>query len=209
MSAAKRSRGRLIAVEGIDGSGKSTFVRALGARLRRQGWKVALRREPADRTLGALAQSASLDDPWVGGIYFTLDRWIARSRLEADLAAHDLVLTDRSFYSTLAYQGSALARARQRRLARLQRIATLRPDRVILLDMPPSDALRRVGGRARGREPLERAAVLRRVAGAYRRLATGPGWIVVDARRSTTISVGTALARMARWLGPPPRRQRT
>jgi len=176
------SRGRLIALEGIDGAGKSTLARALAARLRQDGWSVARRREPADRELGALAQSAGATDAWTGAVYFTLDRHLARPGLERALARHDLVITDRSFYSTLAYQGSALGPRDRRRLEALQRVATRAPDRVVLLDLPPAEALRRLGRRGAGRGPLERRRVLARVARAYRAMARRPGWIVVDGR---------------------------
>jgi dTMP kinase len=172
---------RYVAVEGIDGSGKSTVVRSLAAALRRNGWSVATRREPFDATLGALAQAASVRDPWTGGVYFTLDRQLAHAALLHDLATHDVVISDRSFYSTLAYQGSALSAKLARRLARLQRGATSVPDRVVWLDLEPTEALRRLGTRSRSRTPLERLATLRRVARAYRRLARAPRWTVVDA----------------------------
>lgn len=180
-----RRRGRLIAIEGIDGSGKTTFARALARRLRRSGRSVAVRREPADRALGALAQRTSVTDPWTGGVYFTLDRLLARPALTRDLERNALVVSDRSFYSTLAYQGSALGPAGRRRMERLQRAATIAPDVVVFLELPPVSALRRLGTRAFGRGPLERRAVLERVARAYRRLARRGRWIVVDARRPT------------------------
>ena len=83
----KRARGRgwLVAVEGIDGAGKSTMVRALGVALRRRGLSVARRHEPSDPTVGALAQAASVRDPWVGGVYFTVDRYLARAALALSL----------------------------------------------------------------------------------------------------------------------------
>lgn len=208
MTARVRPRGRLLAVEGIDGSGKSTFAPALARALRRRGWSVALRREPNDPALGALAQATSVDDPWTGGVYFTLDRLVARPHLEDDLASHDLVVTDRSFYSTLAYQGSALPPPRARRLARLQRSATLVPGRVILLRVEPTLALRRLAARRTIRAPLERKATLERVARAYRRLARAPGWLVVDGHLPTSAAVDLVNLRLRAWLGSSPRRRR-
>ncbi|HTT73443.1 MAG TPA: dTMP kinase [Thermoplasmata archaeon] len=176
-------RGLLVALEGIDGAGKSTLTRSLARRLRARGYSVARWREPTDPRIGRLAQSVGAADPWTGAVYFTVDRHLARPRLESLLRRHDVVLSDRSFFSTLAYQGSALPPRERRRLAALERSATVAPDRVLLVDLPPELALRRLGGRGRGRGPLERRAVLARVARAYRGLARAPGWTVLDARR--------------------------
>jgi len=187
-------RARLIALEGIDGAGKSTLARALTRALRRRGLSVALRREPSDSKLGALAQSVSRDDPWTGAVYFTVDRYLARPALERALSRHDVVVTDRSFYSTLAYQGSALPLRERRRLEELQRTATRAPDRVILLEISPRTALRRLGDRARRRGPLEQARTLARVARAYRSLSRGPRWRVLDAAAPADELVRAAVA---------------
>ncbi len=177
---APRARGWLVALEGIDGAGKSTVARALAGALRRRGLSVAVRHEPSDPRLGALAQSVSPEDAWTGAVYFTVDRYLARPALESALARHDVVVTDRSFYSTLAYQGSALPARERRRLAELERTATREPDRVILLDIEPRTALARLGSRRR-RGPLEERRTLERVARAYRALARERRWVVVDA----------------------------
>jgi dTMP kinase len=203
MTRRARAPGRLIAVEGIDGAGKTTFVRRLAVALRRRGWSVGLRREPNDPVLGELAQRASVGDPWTGGVYFTLDRQLARAGLEEALRSFDVVVSDRSFYSTLAYQGSALRPRLARRLARLQRSATVVPDRVVLLDLEPRRGLDRLARRSTRRAPLERRSTLRRVARAYRRLARPPQWIVVDARAPVGISLRTVLDPVERLLGRP------
>jgi len=183
MTARPRRRGRLVALEGIDGAGKSTMVRTLAAALRRRGLSVCLRHEPTDARLGALAQSASVQDAWTGAIYFTVDRYLARPGLEHDLRRYDVVVTDRSYFSTIAYQGSALPARDRVRLEAIQLATTRTPDRVLLLDLPSSAAIARLGRRTSARGPLERARTLERVARAYRGLDRRNGWIVLDARR--------------------------
>jgi dTMP kinase len=192
-----RSRGRLVAVEGIDGAGKSTLVRALARALRARGIRVRTRREPADAALGALAQRAGAADSWTGAVYFTLDRFLARDSLERDLTRHAIVLTDRSFYSTLAYQGSALPARAWSRLVELQQVSTIVPDRVVLLDLSPREARRRRAARSREAAPLEREAIQRRVAREYRRMARQSRWIVVDAALPVPQIVGQLVELLA------------
>jgi thymidylate kinase len=144
-------RRRLVALEGIDGVGKSTLQRAVATRLRRGGWKVALWREPTRASLGRTAQALGPTDPIGAAIHFTLDRLLSRPRLERLLDRSDVVLSDRSFHSTLAYQGSTLSRSGFQRLARLQLAVAHPPDRVLWLDLPVEEALRRVGTGTRPR----------------------------------------------------------
>jgi len=179
----RRRGGYLLALEGIDGAGKSTLARGVVRSLRRQGFRAVVRREPADRALGRLAQEASRHEPWTGAVYFTVDRFLARPALEQDLRRAEFVVTDRSYYSTLAYQGSALGAAAVQKIQELSSRATIEPDRVAFLDLPPSVALGRLGQRGTGRGPLERRRTLERVARRYRALARLRGWLVLDARR--------------------------
>ena len=169
------------------------MVRALAAALHRRGLSVCLRHEPTDPRLGALAQSASVQDAWTGAIYFTVDRYLARAGLERDLHRYDVVVTDRSYFSTLAYQGSALPARDRVRLEAIQLATTPTPDRVVLLDLPSSAAIARLGRRASTRGPLERARTLERVARAYRALARRHRWIVLDARHSSRELVAQAV----------------
>jgi dTMP kinase len=202
--ARRRPRGLFVALEGIDGAGKSTLLAALGRAMRRRGYSVRLRREPVDPIIGRLAQEAGATDPWTGAVYFTVDRHLAAPRLRRDLERFDLVLSDRSFYSTVAYQGSRLSPRDRARLEELQRRATFTPDRVVLLDLPAAWLGRRLSRRGAARGPLERARNLARVALAYRRLARREGWVVLDARRPRRVLLREALDA----LEPPGARRR-
>ena len=176
-----RKTGRIIALEGIDGAGKSTLADALANRLRARGRRVGRWREPTDAEVGARAAEANRDDPWSAAVLFTLDRSVHRPDLE-DLLDRGDVIADRSNHSTLAYQGSALPPAARKTLERLQHKVAVKPAVVILLDLPPDAALRRVSARGAHRSPIERLATLRRVARAYRAAARRGGWVVLDAR---------------------------
>ena len=173
---AGRPRGLLVALEGIDGSGKSSLARRLAALWRRRGWRVALAREPADPGLASAALRQARGDPWSAAMLFTLDRALSAERLSRALATHDAVVQDRSFYSTLAYQGVDLPPRARSRLASLQRRFAVLPDRVVWLELAPEAALARVAARGRTPAPTERLRVLARVDREYRRLARGARW---------------------------------
>lgn len=196
-------RGVLIALEGIDGSGKSTLQRHLARVLRKAGFDVVCIREPFNRALGQEALRITRTNPSWAAALFTLDRWAARPRVRALLARPAVVLSDRSFYSTLAYQGSALRPGRQAELAKLQRAVAEVPDRVVLLDLSPREGLRRVHRRGRRRTPPEELEFLGRVHRAYRRMSRRPGWSVLDARQPPAALADQVL----RSLGPMVRRR--
>lgn len=176
------SRAPLVAIEGIDGTGKTTLQHALAREWRALGVRVLELREPSRGPTGQRARRMAGRDPWTAAMAFTDDRRHQRIRMESALRRGTVVLLDRSFYSTLAYQASALPAQRRRELERLQREATIVPDRVVLLTLPLSGSEARLRGRGNSREPTERREVLRRASQAYRRLAKRPGWIVLDAR---------------------------
>lgn len=207
---AGRHAGALLALEGIDGTGKSTLQRALLTRLRRRGYRVAGWREPVDAVRGRRAQHLGPTDPLGAAMEFTMDRLLARPRLEVLLLRNDLVVTDRSFYSTLAYQGSALPASARTGLARLQHLASIEPDRVLLIDLPPAVALGRVGRRGTSRAPLERAKTLGRTRRSYRAMAARRRWWMVDGHRTAVDLAEEAERRVVGWLGKPasaPRRR--
>jgi dTMP kinase len=195
-----RREGRLVALEGVDGVGKSTLRHALAVRLRQRGWKVGLWREPTRASLGRTAQALGPTDPIGAAIHFTLDRLLARPRLGKLLVRNDIVLSDRSFYSTLAYQGNALRPSEFARLERLQRAVARVPDRVLWLDLPADESLCRVGGRGRARAPLERRATLRAVAASYRELSADRSWVRLDARRSPRELADTTAQQLDAWM---------
>jgi dTMP kinase len=199
--------GRLIVLEGIDGAGKSTLQRALAARLRAEGHSVRLTREPSDPELGRRAQAVGSADPMVGALLFTLDRWQARAGIESQLRGGRIVLQDRSFFSTIAYQGSALSARERRTIVDLQRFAAVTPDRVLLLDLSPERALARLRGRGKALAPFERRRVLARVRRAYLRLARVGRWAVLDADEPATELAEAALRAIRPLLPPRPRRR--
>ncbi|MCI4327099.1 MAG: dTMP kinase [Thermoplasmata archaeon] len=199
-------RGRLLVIEGIDGSGKSTLADALARRWTAHGRPTVRWHEPSDPAIGSRGAEADRVDPRRAAMLFTLDRTLARPELEARLAKSD-VLADRSFYSTLAYQGSRLSAVDRRGLEAMQLAVAVAPDLVVLLDLPPEEAVRRVGRRGHPRSPLERLATLRRVRRAYRSYARRDRWLVLDARRPAAELVDLADRAMTERLGPVRRRR--
>ena len=149
--------GRLVALEGLDGCGKTTQAARLAAALRARGHEVVLTREPTDgpfgRRIRALANSG---DPLTAAQereLFTEDRreHVARV-IEPAVAAGRWVLTDRYFLSTVAYQGARGLDWRE--ILRSSEDEFPVPDVALLFELPAAEGLARA--RARGGAPDSR-----------------------------------------------------
>ena len=104
-------RGRLITIEGLDGSGKTTLADALVGALRADGREVVLLREPggvelSERIRALVKDPALAVDPRAEALLYAAARaQLVAERVEPALAAGTWVLLDRFVDSSLAYQG--------------------------------------------------------------------------------------------------------
>ena len=168
------TRGRFLAFEGLDGCGKSTQVAALPRALRAAGVDVVTTREPTDgatgRRIREMARSGETVPPEQELQWFSEDRrehvaQVIRPALERG----QVVVTDRYFLSTVAYQG-ARGLPVEGILADSAAEFPL-PDLVILLEIEPAAGLARVEGRGGLREPVfEKREFLEVVAENFRAL---------------------------------------
>ena len=200
--------GRLLALEGIDGSGKSTQARALAAAL-----GARLTHEPGATPLGAALRRLLLspEAPPISlraeALLMAADRAEHVAAVVAPaLAAGEWVVSDRFSGSTLAYQGYGRG-LDTAELARLVDWATagLAPDLSILVDVPVDVAQRRLARSAPDR--LERlgpafAQLVRQ--GFVALAAADPAhWVVVDGTTDRTALSARILALVHERVGEP------
>jgi len=149
--------GRLVALEGLDGCGKTTQAVRIAAALRARGREVVLTREPTDgpfgRRIRALARNGDPLSAAQERELFTEDRREHVARVIAPaLAAGRWVLTDRYFLSTVAYQGARGLDWREILASSEAEFPV--PDVVLLFQLPAAEGLARA--RARGGAPDQR-----------------------------------------------------
>jgi dTMP kinase len=164
-------RGLLLAMEGIDGAGKTTQVRNLAALLEQAAVPLLTTKEPTGGPWGqkirASAQSGRLP-PAEELEAFLLDRREhVADVLQPALALGKVVLVDRYYFSTVAYQG---ARGLDPQELLAKNAFAPEPDILVVLDVPPEVGLRRVRERGDVADHFEREDELRKVREIFRGL---------------------------------------
>ena len=135
-----------IVLEGIDGAGKSTQIKMLKEWLEENGFNVETIVEPTDMEIGKLirelltrsdAESDSMQKTF--GLLFAADRLMLMDKIERLENENTVVISDRSFYSSLAYQNP------QEWIKELNKYAKI-PDLVLLLDLDVKKSVERCDG---------------------------------------------------------------
>jgi dTMP kinase len=147
--------GRFISLEGGEGAGKSTQLRALAEALRARGLEVVETREPGGSPGAEAIRKLLLeggDERWTAeaeALLFAAARadHVART-IRPALARGAWVLSDRFLDSSLAYQGGA-AGVGIETVRKLHEIGShgFLPDRTLLLELPPEAVAARLSVR--------------------------------------------------------------
>jgi dTMP kinase len=200
------SRGKLIAFEGIDGSGKRTQLEMLARAFQVRGIPVARISFPrydgffgqmVGRFLNGEFGSLETVDPHFSALLYAGDRLEAKPEIESALAQGRIVLADRYVGSNLAHQGARVGKTRRREFLKwLERLEydmydLPREDRVVYLRMPATQAQRLVTKKAareytRKRRDLQESnlAHLKAASEVYDRLSEQPRWVRIECATS-------------------------
>lgn len=184
-----------ITFEGPEGGGKTTQINLLAAYLQECGYRVLATREPGGTRIGDQIRACLHDVnnkemvPQTELLLYSASRaQLVHEVIRPALAAGILVLCDRFYDSTLAYQGYG----RGLDLSQLRRItafatAGLKPDLTLLFDIDVESGLTRrtVGGEEMNRLDLEALTFHQRVRHGFHALAAAEParWALIDAGR--------------------------
>jgi len=155
----EKRKNLFIALEGIDGSGKSTQTRLLTEKLTNEGHKVYSTFEPTDGYIGKLIRNilkghAKADYRVIAGLYLTdrLDHLLNEEYgIVRKLEEGYTVITDRYCFSSYAYQGTHMDMDWVIQ-ANSMSAGILRPDINIFIDISPEVSMQRI---QRNRENTE------------------------------------------------------
>ncbi len=163
-------KGFFIVFEGIDGAGKSTQISLLADYLTYSGYPVLLTREPTDgkygqqiRKLYTERDKFSLDDELE--LFVNDRREHVEQVIAPALAKGKVVLCDRYYFSTAAYQGAAGGDIEH--IFRMNSFAP-EPDLLLLLVVPPEKSVMRIENSRQGKaDDFEKLDYLLKVANNY------------------------------------------
>ena len=177
--------GVLVNLEGIDGCGKSTQSKLLLEKLEGEGEKVIILKEPTKRPHGqklwdVLHGKRKATNEEILEL-FVLDRiQHVEEKIQPALDEGGVVLMDRYYYSSMAYQVAGGIDVEE---IREKHAFAPKPDIVLIFDLPVSIALERVKGHSNADE-FEKEEHLEKVREAYLDLGNDPLVRIVDATRT-------------------------
>src|SRR5262245_58321171 len=171
----RSDNGILIAMEGIDGAGKTTQVALLEQFFLSAGERVKRSKEPTDGPWGQKIRQSAANGrmTWTEELHALIQDRTEHIQNVIQPALNDgqIVILDRYFYSTIAYQGTTGGDVDA--LAAQMFDISLEPDVVVLIDVPHEIGLARIE-HARGDKPkpFENLENLERVRAVFQHLAT-------------------------------------
>ena len=187
----------LLAFEGIDGSGKSTQAKLFVEWARALGLDVVSSREPTDGPWGKKIREARFTarmSPEDELAAFMADRKEhVETLIRPALARGALVVIDRYYYSTVAYQGARGLDPKE--LLQKNRAFAPVPDLVVLVDVDPKAALERIASRGQGTDLFENLAALTKVRELFLSLVDGHV-ALIDGARAPEVVFGEVLLRI-------------
>jgi len=182
-----------ITFEGIDGVGKSTQLDLLEKYLVSQGREVVRTLEPGGTDLGQEIRHLLLHrkgdvSPRAEALLYAADRaHHVATKIRPALSAGKVVLSDRYFDSSVAYQGAARELdVREVRQISLWAIDNLIPDLTVLLDLPADQAIARRSSKGTQPDRLESEQLefFERARAEYLSMAVELRFLVIDATNS-------------------------
>ncbi|MEM2174532.1 MAG: dTMP kinase [Candidatus Micrarchaeia archaeon] len=179
----------LIVFEGIDKSGKTTQAKKAVSFIRKHKKKVSFYKYPNKKGLLGDILSKFLKEkidlsPTAQFLLFIADMAMDQEKIFKDLSSGKVVVCDRYFLSTLAYQRFPYEKG----VEIIKRINFLRPDLIIYLDISPETAMKRQNKIKKSKERYEKNVerlLLARTK--YRAMAEENlfgKWIVIDGNKS-------------------------
>ncbi|NLL95379.1 MAG: dTMP kinase [Thermoplasmatales archaeon] len=170
-------KGAFIVFEGIDGTGKSSVCTAVSESLSRLGYDAVTTYEPTPGPIGSLVRSEGFG-PLAEALLFAADRAEHTVWVMGRVREGKVVLCDRYFASSLAYQSAAGADPGW--IRGINAPGMVEPDLTILMDAPVSVGMGRVGFRGEATR-FEDPGYLEKVRSAYLDYARETGCAVLDA----------------------------
>jgi len=179
----------LISFEGIDGCGKSTQIKLLKTYFRDKGVKFSVFREPGGTEISEKIRNLLLHetddmDPTTELLLFSA----ARSQLVAEeivprLKEEEIVILDRFYDSTTAYQGYGRKSAKLSHIETLNKLAThhTEPDITFYLRIDPKEAAKRTQSGIKDRMEKAGEDFFREVCDGYDQLSRLERFEVIDA----------------------------
>jgi len=179
-------KGILIVFEGIDGSGKSTQAEILLERLQEEDFDAVYFREPSKGKWGRKIKKKALHPdsltPEEELDLFQKDRREnVEKNLKPALKKKRVVILDRYYYSTIAYQGAK--GIDEKLIRRMNEEFVVEPDLVFIFDIDPQKGLERIENRKKKDRLFEREDYLVKVREIFRSFK-GEKFVHIDALKS-------------------------
>ncbi|MCD6428957.1 MAG: dTMP kinase [Desulfurococcales archaeon] len=177
-------KGYLIAIEGLDGSGKTTIAKHLVNLLSASGYKAIYTYEPySDKFIEILNSIGRKMGALFEALVMAADRYYhLKEVIEPAVSAGVIVVTDRYYYSSLAYQGAKGADIAW--IRELNKFA-ITPSVAIYLDIDPEVGLKRKAGKPSRVEYLqENLTILEKARQIYMNMVESGELLYVDASSS-------------------------